>query len=1115
MNKLQKNLLKYFLIVLGAVFLIVHLFPFFINGEHFRGDICESVSKATNLNVDIKKIKFSPVLFFKAKVMLENPVIKTKEGKDVFVSEKTSISVDLLPLLMKKVQLSKIELFSPSVYIVKKQNGKFEFEPDDQSSFTPLQEAEQGFQVVLDGMDVIIKDYKLKYQDNSLYPLANAKAKGNKIVIKNYNSKAGTMLVIDGIMAVNNQRCLNYDIKSTINLPEFLAYQKEVNSLDKKDKNSFNALEQIYKNSIKADMKADFVMKTPQDITGWINVDKFSMKVNGKKLPESFCHLKAEKGCFAANSKIFVSDNSFIGLVGEFGDDLLDCNLQVPKMQLADFENFAKSLLKLSGASFKELEQFKTRGELVCDLRIKTNLKNIKSSGYLKVNNAQIDCYKGLLYIENLNSNINLNDNNVIISDTKGKIYGNNFDIFGKIDSKANTDITISAPDISLFSIFNCPNLKEQMKAISDIKGKVKACVKLSGKLYKINYNGFLMMEDGSIKLNQFPLKMTFPFAKMDMNNQTNILNIPNCFINNSKLKLTGNISLDKLDSSNITINGRISVADIAKITSSSFMGKGVVPVVAKLKYEDNSPKIHAQILNTPNNNLLIEGLNGNSVLNCEALFQNNKITFQNIGLYKTTEQMLLGDMDSNIKKKAKIATLSGGINSKKAHFEDVKLKIFTPIKLSVPVGTGAYTQVLGDVILKGSCSSPQISGDFVLQNTVIPNIKAVVDKANISFKNKKIVADISNFKAGKSDMNIQLLADGAGFSPFIIENITINSSLFDADEMLSLLSKMMPEPAPVVYSLKRSNTLHSSPVIIKDGKFVAKNFIINKMPCYDMASSIKHNKYNLFSAPNLSTMALKGKITGDVSCDLVSSLTSCNLMARNISVADFSKYFLGANLGTCSGVASSDIKIKFKGSSTEEIMKSLEGKAVVNAKNGEMGNIGRLDYYLRAANIVSNNIIAVSLNKIINGIKLKRTGEYGKAYGELSFSKGGVMRVDYFKTEGPRLSLYMTGYINTISLDSSLNVFGRMSEEVVDVLGPIGDFSIQDAIKKVSFLNSLTQYTVSLLEANISETQRKQIPPLTISGAKSQEFSSRIDGNLTKPSSVKSFRWIRTGAEL
>jgi len=286
-------------------------------------------------------------------------------------------------------------------------------------------------------------------------------------------------------------------------------------------------------------------------------------------------------------------------------------------------------------------------------------------------------------------------------------------------------------------------------------------------------------------------------------------------------------------------------------------------------------------------------------------------------------------------------------------------------------------------------------------------------------------------------------------------------------------------------------------------------------MPCYDMASSIKHNKYNLFSAPNLSTMALKGKITGDVSCDLVSSLTSCNLMARNISVADFSKYFLGANLGTCSGVASSDIKIKFKGSSTEEIMKSLEGKAVVNAKNGEMGNIGRLDYYLRAANIVSNNIIAVSLNKIINGIKLKRTGEYGKAYGELSFSKGGVMRVDYFKTEGPRLSLYMTGYINTISLDSSLNVFGRMSEEVVDVLGPIGDFSIQDAIKKVSFLNSLTQYTVSLLEANISETQRKQIPPLTIPGAKSQEFSSRIDGNLTKPSSVKSFRWIRTGAEL
>lgn len=1115
--KNRQKYIKFFLITILTLTVLIHIIPIFIDGNQFKNKICEEVSKNTNLVADIKKIKLSSALFFKAKVTLEEPLLKTKDGQDVFYSEKTSVSIDLLPLLFKKVQLSDIELIEPSVYLTKKKNGKFEFEPDDSSSFTPMQQAEQNFQIALDGMNILVKDYKLKYLDKSLYPLADAKVKGNKIIIKNYNAKSGTTFCIDGAMAINNQRCLNYDIKSNINLPEFLAYQKKHVAITKKEQNSFNSLEQIYKNNLKADIKADLQIKTIENINGWLNIDKFSMKVSGDKLPDSFCHIKAQKNKFVADSKIFVSDKSFISLNGEFKDSFLDFSLKIPQMQLDEVERFSKTILKIAGASIKEMELFKTRGELVCDMKMKTNLKNIKSTGYLKLNNAEIDCCKGLVIIKNLNSDIKLNNNNVIISNTKGMVDGNNFDVSGKIDSHANTDITISAPDINLLSITNNPNFKEQMNSIADIQGKINASIKLSGKLSKLNYTGAIIFENGVLKLKELPLKISFPFAKIDMSSKENFVTIPSCLVNSSKFTLKGIIPNDEIEKMNFILKGRLVAADVSDVAGISNLGKGTVPVLAKMKYENKTPKIQAQILNNKNNNLIFEGLSGNNVLNFDILLQNDKISFQDTALYKTSVEKLLEDMSANIKNSSKIATLTGAVNAKNGNLDNIKIKVLSPIKLALPVGTGATTQLLGDAIVQGKINNPQIRGDFILQNTSIPEIKGHIEKATISFKNKKIVANMTNFQSGKSDMNIYLIADGGSFAPVTIENIQINSNFFDADELLSLSSKLLPS-APkkkVEYSLKKSNTMHFSPVIIKNGKFTSKTFVINKIPCNNLITPISLNKYNIFSAGNISTATMKGTMTGDVNSDLAIGTTSCNFKARNVSVTDFSRYFLGTNLGPCTGVASSDIKIKFSGASPDEILRSLEGNAIINAKNGEMGNLGRLDYYLRAANIVSNNLVAVSLNKIINGIKLKRTGEYGKAYGAITFKKGGIMHIDYFKTEGPRLSLYMNGYINNLNLDASLNIFGRMSAEMVDALGPIGDFSIQDAIKKVSFLNSLTQYTVGLLEADVSEAQRKQIPPLTVSGANSQEFTSRIAGDLTRPSSVKSFRWIRTGSDL
>lgn len=1112
-KKLKIALISVFTVFLG-ILLAIQSIPFFINGEQFKSTIYKGFEESTDLKLQVKKINLSGAPFLKAKITFDEPLVQTKKGEPIFYSQKASASINIIPLLLKQVQISDVKLISPDFYIVKEKSGKFNFERT-----SPPKPKKNNFKVITDGMDIFVKDYQIAFLDKTTPKPLDTKAKGKKIQISGLNSKFGTKITTDGALAINNIRCLNYDIKTEIDMPEFMKYQEEHPLTGMEESSPVNPLYEISRNCVRANLIADLKIKTPEDIRGEASLDKLSLKLNGKRLPDSHIKVKAKKDKFFADAKLYITPKGIIDLNGEFRKNFIDCKLKTSHMQLNEVQMFTNAVLASMGKPLNDLEKLKMQGDLFADLKLKSDMKTIKSSGFLKVNNAQINYNQGLLVIKSFNSNIKLNNNNIQFLNTGGIIDNNKFQINGNIDKNANANVKVIIPSLNIKSITENKDIKAKLTNISKIDGKVSAIILLTGKLDKLKYQGNITLNKMNLGMKNNPAKISFGLGKISLDGEKALLNIPRFNINKSTFELNGKIPIkDKEKKNPITLNakGNLKASDLATLLNSGSIGHGEVPTICNVLIDKDTVKINLQILNDTYNNILIQGIGSNSLLSAHANIRGKTLAISDAGLFKTGKKSLSNDFDANLSGTTQIATATGSIQTigNQKALEDIKIRILNPIKISLPIGKNTTSEITGNATISGTTKNPDIKGDFILLNTIVPDLKAKISKSTVSFNNKKITANILNFSSGKTGFNAQATINMKNTDPVIIENLNVNANTFNADEIFGLLGKMNPKkPQKVEYSLNKNNAMHLSPIVIKSGTVSAKVFILNDVPCYDLISNLTLDRYNIVKAENLSTATLKGTITGNVIYDMVTSVTSLDLKARGIDVGMFGEKFLNLPPGQIEGIGSSNMKLAFQGANSDEIVKSMHGALNLKVLNGEMGDLGRIDYYLRAANILSNNILSLSINRILNGVRLKRTGEFEQAYGHLTFIRGGIIRIDTFKTIGPRLSLVMKGYVNNINLDGSINVYGRLSEEVVGILGPLGDFSIEKALQKVPVLDTLTHLTIGLVETNVPDNIRADIPPLSIQGASSQEFAAKINGNVTKPSSVKTFRWIRENA--
>jgi hypothetical protein len=120
------------------------------------------------------------------------------------------------------------------------------------------------------------------------------------------------------------------------------------------------------------------------------------------------------------------------------------------------------------------------------------------------------------------------------------------------------------------------------------------------------------------------------------------------------------------------------------------------------------------------------------------------------------------------------------------------------------------------------------------------------------------------------------------------------------------------------------------------------------------------------------------------------------------------------------------------------------------------------------------------------------------------------MMKINHLKVEGPKLSLFMKGTLNNLDSQGEIQIVGRLSQDMVQALGPLGQATLDRVVSAISPLTDIIRLTSSLYQTTVSATDKRQVPQLSQDNEGSKLFVVRINGNIYKPSSVRTFKWVQ-----
>ena len=293
---------------------------------------------------------------------------------------------------------------------------------------------------------------------------------------------------------------------------------------------------------------------------------------------------------------------------------------------------------------------------------------------------------------------------------------------------------------------------------------------------------------------------------------------------------------------------------------------------------------------------------------------------------------------------------------------------------------------------------------------------------------------------------------------------------------------------------------------VVANGKGTLAKFTSGGIVAQNLASDFSF-KDNVFYLKNLTGQAFDGKINGNISYNVLNGKIGVIFKGTGM---DAEKAIAGAAglKNALSGTLGFDANVTLHGATDVEMMKNLKGKVSFEITDGTLGNIGRFENYLFAQNLQSNSIIKSAVNSVSALPTVKNTAQFKSISGNMTFSNGWAM-LNPIKTSGPSMSSYITGRYNLLNATANVTVLGRISAEVVALLGPLGDLSVSKLTSYIPKFGALTGNIINALTTDPKGENIAAIPQLSSGNKNYKDFKVAFNGGVESRSSVKSFKWL------
>lgn len=1155
------------ILLLYVMFLIV---PFFLNSiasscGHF---ITSTVKDSAGFVVKFENIRFVTTPKLTAGARIGKLTVGLPTG-EVFISlEDAYGKISLIPLLVRKIELDSVGADNLVVSVKVKKDGKFLIEDfiketstvnSTQEVSAPVTELPFGFKLSNHLPNIRVNDYKFSFIDmltNDEYYL-----QGKNFIISDFIINKKVKLSTSGKIVLAQRVPFNFDLKvfnkimPDTNLND-LVFSPVTVEENKKD-NNFNIniidiFKTINKNLITANVSANVKTYGSFDdvnIDGIINVDKISVAKDGKSLPDGhlyFTHkgknIKLDSGFYTAENEL-TSFNGFIK-TGKNPDIDITCKSNATFDNVFSvFDSIAKSV------NYNDLETLTARGGINADFNIKAGKKTVKSSGYLKIPSASINYALYNVLIDKIVADIDFSNNKVNVKDLGFSVLGQPFKVYGTIEPDTTTDLHLLGENLSIkglltaagqFALLKENDIKSGILSLNaSVSGKFKklvplvdlkldnlnvlnkpsnTTVKMSNSKFNISaednsYKGILDID--SVQILNPMAKILVPRAKITIDPSD--INIADTYLvyDNSRIDIEG--SVEDYASKNLSINilakgdilARDILSTIPKDFRSYFSQVGKIPVYVTLTGNDKTQYIKAQMLATPSgyfNILKINQLSGkNTLLTSSMKIANDAIEFSDTGLYIAAVNELPVS-----KLSIPLVSVTGAVEklSSKQVLNNVRLSIPSMLDFEVPGFKNSKASGMGNIVLNGSIMAPSFKGSLDIPEVSIQQLKTLLKNVTVDIGTKSIHINVPSITVDNSVMRATANLSSNFNSGVIVNNLDYHADMFDSDTLIKAMEGLPAQNSSASTSNSNSSSSQNLGVIIQKGRGTISKFKSGNIAATNLASNLSL-KNNTLYLQSLVGEAFDGKFDGDISVNLISGFTKVVFKGagmnaeKAIAGAAGIKNALSGNLNF-----NANLTLDAYSPSEADMMKSLKGDVSFDIQDGIYGNIGRLENMLFAQNIVSNGIMSAALTPVVNMPVVKSTANFKSLTGDLTLNNGWA-KLNSIKSAGPSMSAFIFGQYNLLNASANVTILGRLGADVVKVLGPLGELSVDKLTSYLPKFGTATAKILNSMTTNPNGERTSEIPQLSNGNTNYKDFKVLFNGGIESKSSVKSFKWL------
>ena len=441
--------------------------------------------------------------------------------------------------------------------------------------------------------------------------------------------------------------------------------------------------------------------------------------------------------------------------------------------------------------------------------------------------------------------------------------------------------------------------------------------------------------------------------------------------------------------------------------------------------------------------------------------------------------------------------------SGKNLNFENFKIatpnpvtaKIFNVMFKKSVLKQGLFTC---DLTLNGDVLLPHAIGKINFSNINIPLYSTKISDLDCDVS-KNIINATLRGKSFDSDVEMVASVLNKQTLPIVVKNLNITSKKTSLSQLIEGISQLPKGSSDIVPG--EPIILKPKDLIILNGEAFAQDIELYDIKANNLKMNFSNPTGDMLNINNMSFDIADGTITSKGNFDISSLLFDIDSVVNDCDANILSTNFLGLQ-NQIYGRTNAKINLKGKIPENAQDIKLVSGNVNFSVNNGKMPKLGSLEYLLRAGNLIKSGIFGLTLNNLIEVLTPYKTGEFSAIRGSFDVYNGKISSLEIF-SKGNNLSLFIYGGYDIINDNADIEILGRLSKKVSNVLGAAGNASLNTLFATITG-NKIKEGAKSQIIENVN-----RIPLIEISGDDYRLFLAKIKGKLNSDDYVKSFNWL------